>query len=97
LLFFFSSRRRHTSFSRDWSSDVCSSDLRIDPRYDIYGIGFLCATMLAGEAARTQAQLRRWLANDSPLWRVIAVALDPDPENRFPSAAAMRRALRAAI
>src|SRR5690606_40750923 len=27
-IFFFSSRRRHTSFSRDWSSDVCSSDLR---------------------------------------------------------------------
>src|SRR5690606_40133665 len=27
--FFFSSRRRHTSFSRDWSSDVCSSDLRL--------------------------------------------------------------------
>src|SRR5690606_41034126 len=27
LVFFFSSRRRHTSFSRDWSSDVCSSDL----------------------------------------------------------------------
>src|SRR5205809_4843561 len=26
--FFFSSRRRHTSCSRDWSSDVCSSDLR---------------------------------------------------------------------
>src|SRR5690606_15525428 len=26
-MFFFSSRRRHTSFSRDWSSDVCSSDL----------------------------------------------------------------------
>src|SRR2546429_2727473 len=27
LLFFFSSRRRHTRCSRDWSSDVCSSDL----------------------------------------------------------------------
>src|SRR5690606_39352595 len=27
FLFFFSSRRRHTRFSRDWSSDVCSSDL----------------------------------------------------------------------
>src|SRR6266436_7975172 len=26
-LFFFSSRRRHTRCSRDWSSDVCSSDL----------------------------------------------------------------------
>src|SRR5690606_29663557 len=27
--FFFSSRRRHTRFSRDWSSDVCSSDLGV--------------------------------------------------------------------
>src|SRR5690606_40010375 len=28
-LFFFSSRRQHTIFSRDWSSDVCSSDLAV--------------------------------------------------------------------
>src|SRR6266436_4908175 len=28
IFFFFSSRRRHTRCSRDWSSDVCSSDLR---------------------------------------------------------------------
>src|SRR5699024_11544307 len=27
-LFFFSSRRRHTRSKRDWSSDVCSSDLK---------------------------------------------------------------------
>src|SRR5687768_17930901 len=27
IIFFFSSRRRHTRCSRDWSSDVCSSDL----------------------------------------------------------------------
>src|SRR5687768_18181544 len=27
FMFFFSSRRRHTRCSRDWSSDVCSSDL----------------------------------------------------------------------
>src|SRR5690349_3598399 len=27
MLFFFSSRRRHTRSLRDWSSDVCSSDL----------------------------------------------------------------------
>src|SRR2546429_5602553 len=38
--FFFSSRRRHTRCSRDWSSDVCSSDLylasaeSIDPKRD---------------------------------------------------------------
>src|SRR5690606_24100109 len=30
VVFFFSSRRRHTRFSRDWSSDVCSSDLAAD-------------------------------------------------------------------
>src|SRR5690606_39561320 len=29
-VFFFSSRRRHTSSSRDWSSDVCSSDLEVE-------------------------------------------------------------------
>src|SRR5216684_8029689 len=29
LCFFFSSRRRHTRCSRDWSSDVCSSDLDV--------------------------------------------------------------------
>src|SRR3712207_2390940 len=28
MLVFFSSRRRHTRYWRDWSSDVCSSDLR---------------------------------------------------------------------
>src|SRR2546429_9778016 len=31
LFFFFSSRRRHTRCSRDWSSDVCSSDLTFVP------------------------------------------------------------------
>src|SRR2546430_13751137 len=29
-LFFFSSRRRHTRFDCDWSSDVCSSDLLVE-------------------------------------------------------------------
>src|SRR5699024_12009931 len=32
FFFFFSSRRRHTRSKRDWSSDVCSSDLRTGPR-----------------------------------------------------------------
>src|SRR2546427_2520307 len=30
VFFFFSSRRRHTRFDCDWSSDVCSSDLTVD-------------------------------------------------------------------
>src|SRR5260370_24562291 len=32
IVFFFSSRRRHTRFKCDWSSDVCSSDL-CDPLF----------------------------------------------------------------
>src|SRR5699024_5674015 len=36
VLFFFSSRRRHTRSKRDWSSDVCSSDLGWAARYFAY-------------------------------------------------------------
>src|SRR5690625_4213012 len=32
IIFFFSSRRRHTRWPRDWSSDVCSSDLKKNKR-----------------------------------------------------------------
>src|SRR2546429_5996628 len=41
VFFFFSSRRRHTRCSRDWSSDVCSSDLkrREHLRVDLAGVG----------------------------------------------------------
>src|SRR5579883_1296969 len=39
FFFFFSSRRRHTRFSRDWSSDVCSSDLRL--RADLHAVADL--------------------------------------------------------
>src|SRR3989440_765977 len=35
--FFFSSRRRHTRSDRDWSSDVCSSDLLILSIYEDFG------------------------------------------------------------
>src|SRR2546430_13187060 len=47
--FFFSSRRRHTRFDCDWSSDVCSSDLaRCDQ-------GSYCQTMLASEQMKPVA------------------------------------------
>src|SRR3712207_762538 len=36
-MFFFSSRRRHTRYWRDWSSDVCSSDL-VGSLFKSYGI-----------------------------------------------------------
>src|SRR5690348_18444583 len=38
--FFFSSRRRHTRWTGDWSSDVCSSDLRTR-RYRVRGGGVI--------------------------------------------------------
>src|SRR5882762_11784624 len=37
--FFFSSRRRHTRFKCDWSSDVCSSDLRPEAR-TVFVVGY---------------------------------------------------------
>src|SRR5690554_8024617 len=37
--FFFSSRRRHTRCGRDWSSDVCSSDLGNGFAHDLFPMG----------------------------------------------------------
>src|SRR5699024_11813787 len=34
-VFFFSSRRRHTRSKRDWSSDVCSSDLTPNRQFEL--------------------------------------------------------------
>src|SRR5206468_7432999 len=38
FFFFFSSRRRHTRSDRDWSSDVCSSDLNTLPSRSTIGL-----------------------------------------------------------
>src|SRR5438270_4125381 len=59
LFFFFSSRRRHTRFDCDWSSDVCSSDLGDDRRP--LGIalalilGFMAAEVVVGILADSLA------------------------------------------
>src|SRR5699024_2885029 len=47
LFFFFSSRRRHTRSKRDWSSDVCSSDLFIYffVRFRLYFLGFVFSSV----------------------------------------------------
>src|SRR5690554_7379799 len=45
-VFFFSSRRRHTRCGRDWSSDVCSSDLSLSVLIAIIFTPSLCATIL---------------------------------------------------
>src|SRR5690242_21490956 len=39
LIFFFSSRRRHTRLTCDWSSDVCSSDLHLREKGSDFALG----------------------------------------------------------
>src|SRR2546427_3938080 len=59
LFFFFSSRRRHTIFDCDWSSDVCSSDLGSSRRISKWRCGAVdrpelperAITCLAGTAS----------------------------------------------
>src|SRR3712207_7518034 len=41
IFFFFSSRRRHTRYWRDWSSDVCSSDLAAKDESEANGVANL--------------------------------------------------------
>src|SRR5690606_40911189 len=57
------SRRRHTRFSRDWSSDVCSSDLMSDPA----NLGLVDELRI-----RTQLNIRTHLAGPKALDRAIA-------------------------
>src|SRR5690606_39717044 len=48
----FSSRRRHTRFSRDWSSDVCSSDLAEAQKVDRPSFHILHNEQLVNAAAK---------------------------------------------
>src|SRR3712207_5565159 len=64
-IFFFSSRRRHTRYWRDWSSDVCSSDLcfetsrpttHSDPTYEVDGITHYCVANMPGAVPITSTR-----------------------------------------
>src|SRR2546421_6476965 len=56
--FFFSSRRRHTRSDRDWSSDVCSSDLGGYPMTRSWHVAALSlALLLLAGAAATAAEI----------------------------------------
>src|SRR5690606_9565044 len=69
-VFFFSSRRRHTRFSRDWSSDVCSSDLRkgeIEKLLRCKGAGaYLLSQQLPGKTVRLDFSIN---PNEKPSYR----------------------------
>src|SRR5258705_5857052 len=63
LFFFFSSRRRHTRCLSDWSSDVCSSDLRaltLAERAGLLRRGVPFPSPAAGESERARRHLESW-------------------------------------
>src|SRR5690242_15039065 len=85
MLFFFSSRRRHTRLTCDWSSDVCSSDLGSNGAIKqavAIGLGVsLLSTHAAGPELASGA-LRRVPAPGAPLrrsWFLLRRADGPRP------------------
>src|SRR5207245_4485332 len=74
--FFFSSRRRHTRCYRDWSSDVCSSDLNSEkPNSESFGSAALIAV---GNKPRIKGMWLRspgWEFDSlSALWHEVSTA-----------------------
>src|SRR5439155_22807935 len=90
--FFFSSRRRHTRWPRDWSSDVCSSDLRLrltkdDPAYN--ALKTLFAAELEQQGVGSYADIRNdnydsflpvpywaWMEHESEVARILSNGSD---------------------
>src|SRR5207253_5308454 len=67
FFFFFSSRRRHTRWPRDWSSDVCSSDLLL--------FGSAHRVVIGGDDTRSYEHL----VLDQTARGQVAVGHDPHP------------------
>src|SRR6266508_5820026 len=63
FFFFFSSRRRHTRWPRDWSSDVCSSDL---PDFREYAVPVAKPGTTFNEATRVLGAYLRDVIRENP-------------------------------
>src|SRR6478672_11294110 len=75
FFFFFSSRRRHTRSDRDWSSDVCSSDLE---RADEDELMPLVARALGGPATATMRRTHAEIEHQVSRLRRLLDGIDPD-------------------
>src|SRR5690625_7201119 len=73
-VFFFSSRRRHTRWPRDWSSDVCSSDLYF-PRPD-YQIGVVHGRMKPEEKQQEMERFEKGMTHILVSTTVIEVGVN---------------------
>src|SRR5216683_4639895 len=79
FFFFFSSRRRHTSSDRDWSSDVCSSDLALFT-VSVFGLtgllldrGLRELRQLRDEREGLITNLQRRVAEDAAIEQVMRI------------------------
>src|SRR5207245_690028 len=75
--FFFSSRRRHTRCYRDWSSDVCSSDLKEKSRKEKRRFGTFTHDLLQladwlGESGVTHVAMESTGVYWKPVWNILA-------------------------
>src|SRR5690606_40798664 len=87
VLFFFSSRRRHTRFSRDWSSDVCSSDLfstpGTAPRVGVrVGDSVVDLAMALGDDVFAQPTLNAFMAQGYRRWVEVRERISERSEER---------------
>src|SRR2546430_3693869 len=69
ICFFFSSRRRHTRFDCDWSSDVCSSDLFAESNYWLNSILLDKADMAMRDAVLELTSQNRIMTR--PAWKLM--------------------------
>src|SRR6266496_4844463 len=91
FFFFFSSRRRHTRSLRDWSSDVCSSDLEETLTLTLLGVsGNLKRTLESTNPCesmieivrRTQRNVKRWSSGEMALRWTAAGMLEAERQFR---------------
>src|SRR5699024_6766162 len=101
IIFFFSSRRRHTSSKRDWSSDVCSSDLYVvfesdkDPKFLLLATG--SEVNLAIEAAKDlEGQGKGVRVVSMPNWHAFDQKSDQYKASILPSSITKRIAIEMA-
>src|SRR6266436_147961 len=88
MFFFFSSRRRHTRCSRDWSSDVCSSDLRplrtgeCHRLFAVAGLGADLETGVLEQGPEVEPDDRLVLSDQNPHLCWVSLAETAQPRDR---------------
>src|SRR5699024_4205143 len=92
VLFLFSSRRRHTRSKRDWSSDVCSSDLTAHNRVTVYGTfsDYTLKTLSGSRRKKSKGEVRLYFFAEGGMERNVTHPIHSSgtqvyPETRYTS------------